>query len=174
MTEQRTRGRASSYSPELAAEICQRLADGETLRAVCRSEHLPSEATVRRWALEDMDGFATQYARAREIGYLAMADEVLEIADDGRNDWTVREGPDGGSSTVPDHEHVQRSRLRVDTRKWLLSKALPKIFGERITQEHITENKALSNMSESEIDTRLQQLLAKAGSADLNGQRPGK
>jgi hypothetical protein len=56
-----------------------------------------------------------------------MADEVVDISDDARNDFVERED----ASRVANQEHIQRSRLRVDTRKWLLSKCLPKIYGDR-------------------------------------------
>ena len=55
---------------------------------------------------------------------------MLEIADDGRNDWIVRLRKDGSTETVVDNEAVQRSRLRIDTRKWLLSKLSPKKYGD--------------------------------------------
>jgi hypothetical protein len=128
------KGRPSVYSPELAHEICEQLAEGRTLREVCRGEGMPSESIVRKWALDDKEGFFTQYARAREIGYHAMADETLEIADDGSNDWMERSEKRGGGYEL-NGEHVQRSRLRVDTRKWMLAKALPKIYGERVAHE---------------------------------------
>ncbi|MCK1274133.1 terminase [Bradyrhizobium sp. 61] len=93
---------------------------------------MPSESTVRGWALDDREGFSAQYARSREIGYMAMADETLEIADDGSNDtYKTDEGQE-----ATNHDVIARSRLRVDTRKWLLSKALPKVFGDKIVQEH--------------------------------------
>lgn len=98
---------------------------------------MPHESTVRSWALDDREGFSTQYARAREIGYFSMADELLEVADDGRNDWMERSDDNGGISWQLNGEHIQRSRLRVDTRKWMLSKALPKVFGDKVTQEHV-------------------------------------
>jgi hypothetical protein len=123
------------YSVELTSRICSELAEGKTLREVCRSEGMPSEAAVRQWALDNRDGFGAQYARAREIGYLSMADELLEVADDGTNDWMERKNRDGSTSEVENHEVIGRSRLRVDTRKWLLSKALPKIYGEKIQTE---------------------------------------
>lgn len=121
----------SAYSEEVAAEILQRLADGETLRAICRDDHMPPESTVRGWAMDDQGGFAAQYTRAREIGYHSMADELVEIADDGRNDWMKRNA-DGDEEWHANGEHLQRSRLRADTRKWLLSKALPKVYGEKL------------------------------------------
>jgi hypothetical protein len=126
------RGRPSEYTAEVATAICARLASGETLRAICRDDGMPAESTVRGWALDDREGFAAQYARSREIGYMAMADEALEIADDGSNDtYKTEEGQE-----ATNHDVIARSRLRVDTRKWLLSKALPKVFGDKIVQEH--------------------------------------
>jgi terminase small subunit-like protein len=64
-----------------------------------------------------------------------MADDLLDIVDDGTNDFVARER-DGERIMVVDHEHIQRSRLRADTRKWLLSKALPKIYGDKIDLKH--------------------------------------
>ncbi len=128
------KGRPSTYSAEVAAEICRRLSEGQTLREVCRDEAMPSESTVRGWALDDREGFSAQYARSREIGYFSMADEMMEVADDGRNDWMQRTDDNGGTSWQVNGEHIQRSRLRVDTRKWMLSKALPKVFGDKVTQ----------------------------------------
>jgi hypothetical protein len=96
---------------------------------------MPPESTVRLWALDDREGFAAQYARAREIGYHAMADDLIEIADDGRNDWMDRNA-DGNDGWTANGEHLQRSRLRVDTRKWMLSKALPKVYGDKLDMTH--------------------------------------
>jgi hypothetical protein len=130
------RGRPSVYTETQAHEICERLAAGETLLAICRSEHLPAESVVRRWVLDNREGFAAKYATAREVGYQRMADELFEIADDGSNDWMERKRQDGSSETILNAEHVNRSRLRVDTRKWFLSKVLPKIYGDRTQHEH--------------------------------------
>jgi hypothetical protein len=93
---------------------------------------MPAESTVRAWALDDRAGFSAQYARAREIGYHAMADETLEIADSAQGDYVAKDLGDNVTVEVVDHEHIARSRLRVDTRKWLLSKALPKVYGDRV------------------------------------------
>jgi len=116
------------YSTELADAICERLAGGETLRAICRDDGMPDHRSVRRWALEDTQGFGAMYERARLIGYLGMADEILDLADDRTNDTFV----DADGIHRPDHAAVQRSRLAIDSRKWLLSKALPKVFGDKI------------------------------------------
>ena len=121
------------YSAEVAEKVCRELVTGRTLIDVCKDDGMPSEAAVRLWALEDRGpGFAAQYARAREIGYLRMADEVMGIADDGFNDWMDRQKRDGSTERVIDQEHIQRSRLRFDARRWLLSKALPKIYGDKL------------------------------------------
>lgn len=133
------RGRPSIYTPELAALICERLAEGMTLREVCKADDMPHESTVRHWALTDHDGFFTHYAKAREIGYHAMADETLDIADNAQNDWMERNGDDDAGWQA-NGEHIQRSRLRIDTRKWLLSKALPKIYGDKLTHANDPEN----------------------------------
>nr|MBA3242286.1 DNA packaging protein [Acidobacteriota bacterium] len=102
------RGRPSLYTAEIAEEICRRLSAGQTLREVCRSDGMPSEGTVRAWALDDYNGFSTQYTRAREIGYLCLADELIEVSDNGTNDWMERQGDDAGTGYVLNGEHVQR------------------------------------------------------------------
>lgn len=109
MTE---RGRPSLYTQEVAQTICDQLAQGVSLRKICKPDEMPHEATVRRWVVEDYEGFATQYTRARDIGLDCVADEVFEIADDGT-----------------DH---QRDRLRFDARRWYLSKLAPKRYGDKI------------------------------------------
>lgn len=125
------RGRPTVYTPELGGKICDMIADGWTLRQICREEGMPPESTVRGWAIDPNHPFSAQYTRAREVGLWRMVDDILEIADDGTNDWVERETKDGGTALLVDHEHVTRSRLRVDTRKWLLSKLLPQ-FADRL------------------------------------------
>jgi hypothetical protein len=92
---------------------------------------MPSIRTVNQWVQEDREGFKARYRDAREIGCYTIADQVLDIADDGRNDRTLRRGKDGTTEIVTDQANVKRSRLRCDARRWLLSKMLPKRFGDR-------------------------------------------
>jgi hypothetical protein len=125
-------GTLRKYTPAIAATICERLADGEGLKAICRSPDMPSASAVRQWAIDNHDGFGELYERARHTGLWSVADDLLEISDDGRNDWMQRGGDEGW---VANGENVQRSRLRVDSRKWLLSKLLPKQFGDKIEQQ---------------------------------------
>lgn len=130
------RGRPSKFNQETADEICRRIAQGESLREVCRDEHMPSQAAVRGWVVDDREGFAGQYARACEQRTWLWAEELIEIVDDGSNDWMERQGKNGETYTTVDSEAVQRSKLRADTRKWLLSKLLPQYFGDKTQVEH--------------------------------------
>lgn len=132
-------GRPSKYTEKLAAQICIRLAEGESLRQICRDVDMPCKATVLNWLFDNdpaKDGFLDQYVRAREIQAENWADEILEIADDGTNDWVEREV--GGKALDP--EHISRSRLRVDSRKWLMSKLLPKKYGDKVQHGNDPDN----------------------------------
>jgi hypothetical protein len=126
-------GRPSDYTPQLAIAICARLADGESLRSVCRDEAMPDKASVFRWLREHAD-FCDQYARAKEESADTHADEILDIADEGSNDWMQRNDPEN-PGWVANGEAIQRSRLRVDTRKWIASKLKPKKYGEKVSTE---------------------------------------
>lgn len=127
-------GRPSIFTPDIAETICNRIAEGESLRSVCRDATMPSKSTVMKW-LGENEEFSDQYARAREAQADHFADEIIEIADDATNDFMVRERQDGSTEEVLNTEHVQRSRLRVDARKWLAARMAPKKYGDKITQE---------------------------------------
>jgi hypothetical protein len=124
----RKRGGQLTYDRETAHAICVRLARGETLKGICRDEEFPPESTVRGWALEDIDDFAARYACCRQLGLDAMADQLLEIADDGSKDYKL----DSHGNLVPDHEHIARCRLQIDVRKWYLAKLAPKRYGDKV------------------------------------------
>lgn len=127
--------RPSDYTSELAEAICLRLAEGESLRSICRDDVMPDKATVLRWIARH-DAFRDQYVRAKEQGAEALAEEMFEIADDGSNDWMEQLDSEGEAIGYKlNGEHVQRSKLRIDTRKWYLSKILPKKYGDRIQQD---------------------------------------
>ena len=89
---------------------------------------MPAPSTVLDWVKADRAGFAARYRSAREVGYQLMADEMLEIADQASRDLVVCK-PSG--KPVVDHEHISRARLRVEARRWLLARALPKSYGDR-------------------------------------------
>lgn len=123
-------GRPSEYNQEIASQLCAQLAEGISLRTVCKSPDMPGLSTVFKW-LHKHPEFVEQYARAKEESAEAMAEDILDIADDGTNDWmTIQKGK--LEIEVPDKEVIMRSRLRVDTRKWLMSKMKPKKYGEKL------------------------------------------
>ena len=129
-------GRPSSYTPELVEAIAERLSNGEPLAVICRDEGMPGLRTVYDW-MEGKADVSARIARAREAGEDMIAAGCLEIADDARNDYMERLNSDGESDGYAyNAEHVQRSKLRIDTRLKLLSKWNPKKYGERLAVDH--------------------------------------
>lgn len=135
-------GRPTTYRKVIGYKICKRIADGESLRSIVKDEDMPSSSTIFRWLLDEQyKEFWEQYEKARNIQAELMFDELLEIADDGTNDYMERESSSGETYLASNTEHVQRSRLRIDARKWYLSKVLPKKFGEKL--DVTSDNKPL-------------------------------
>ena len=124
-------GRPSIYSPELAQAICERLAEGETLASICDDDGMPAYRTARGWDLTNAD-FMPLSTRAREIGIHKMADDCIAIADNGTNDWMLKNDPDNPGYAF-NGEAMQRSKLRIETRIRLIGKWLPKVYGDKVT-----------------------------------------
>jgi hypothetical protein len=122
----------AEFSQELFDRICERIAEGESLRAICEDADMPSTTSVKKWLIKDGGGaLVAQYAQARELQADTLFEDVLDIADDARNDWMRREG--GGAAGYDlNGEHIQRSRLRVDARKWMAGKLRPKVYGDKV------------------------------------------
>jgi hypothetical protein len=125
----RAKGRPSTYVEEIGNEICARLAEGESLAAICTDPHLPQQSTIKMWVHDPpkaalAHSFPDRYARARSMGYEVLADQILTIGD----------APIYHNGE-PDNALVQHARLMSENRKWLLSKLLPKQFGDKVTQE---------------------------------------
>lgn len=155
---------ASKYTVEIAQEICRQLAEGIPLRQICRQEGFPEWRTIYDWMVKDDAavaagggaGLSAAIARAREIGYDAIAEDCLRIADDAVNDWMDTEhGPRLNA------EHVQRSKLRIETRLKLLAKWNPKKYGERVQVAGDAEN-PVKIEAEVQADKLLQAILANA------------
>ena len=119
-------GRPSDYTQELADRICGELALGKSMRKVCEAEDLPHVRTIFKW-LRTNDEFRQQYETAKDEAADLFAEEIIEIADDSSGD----RDEDGKSQK----EYVQRSRLRVDARKWVASKLKPKKYGDKTQTE---------------------------------------
>lgn len=117
-------GRPSIYSKELADRICNELAQGISLRTVCKADDMPNMSTIFAW-IREKDGFSNQYARAKQESADAMAEDILDIAD--ATNQVIKSGAEKKSSA-----YAQAQRLRVDTRKWLMAKMKPKKYGDTI------------------------------------------
>jgi hypothetical protein len=126
-------GRPSDYTPETAGLICEQIAEGLSIRTICKEEDMPCMSTIFKW-LNIYPEFTEQYARAKEAQADAFAEELLDISDDGSNDWLkVHHGDDDKEvGWRVNGEAIQRSRLRVDSRKWLMGKMKPKKYGEKL------------------------------------------
>ncbi len=122
-------GRPTKYNAKLAAEICNGLADGESLKSICEAEDMPNRGTVYCW-LGKNEEFSNMYARAKSDMCEDFADEILTIADCDDGDYGYKDTGDGSAKPFLLKENIQRDRLRVDTRKWLMSKLIPRKYGD--------------------------------------------
>jgi len=138
-------------------EIIDRISSGESLRFILypnRAEHLPSISTFLLWISEDK-ALSEQYARAMEMRAAIIFEEMFEIADDASNDFmTIQKGD--VSYEVENKEVVSRSRLRIDTRKWALSRMNPKKYGERI---QLAETDTIGNDKPKIEEAKLKEIL---------------
>lgn len=145
-------GRPSTFTPEIADEICERLANGEPLRAICRDDHMPAWRTVYDWVDAHSD-FATRIARAREVGFDAIAEDTVELIDE------VPERTETQFGSKVDAGHVQWQKNRVEQRMKLLAKWCPQKYGDKQAVE-LTGHLAVSEMTDDEIRAELAALTA--------------
>lgn len=112
-------GRPSKRTPELIAEICERLSKGESLLSICDDDRMPADRTIRDWLAEDKD-LSAAYAHARDIGYDRIADNLRKVA---KGDPSASSGD------------VQRDKLIIDTDLRLLKAWDPKRYGDRVSHD---------------------------------------
>lgn len=127
-------GRPSAYSDEIAVIICERIADGNSLRSICAEDGMPSKSMVMRWLSQHAE-FRDQYARAREAQADALFDEIIAIADAPLIGEKIKIDKDGNKE-ITRGDMIEHRRLQVDTRKWMASKLLPKKYGDKQQLEH--------------------------------------
>jgi hypothetical protein len=122
-------GRTTDYTPKLAKEICYAVScSSHGIKKLCKlNKHWPSHDTIYRWLANNIE-FSDLYARAKRLQIEVIIDEILEIADDTSNDSIINE--EDGRLTI-NHEHINRSRLKIDTRKWLAAKLCPRLYGDK-------------------------------------------
>ena len=145
------------YSDKLAQTICTRMIMGESVLSICKDKDMPSADTIYRWAFNKEHPFAELYKRAREIQAEKYVDEIMTIADDSSEDYKEING-----KRIVDNENIQRARLRVDTRKWVACKVLPKIYGEKSQVDLTTDGKAIESFTDEERLARMSAILDQA------------
>ena len=145
-------GRPTKYTPELAAEICERIGKGETLRQICRDEHMPHWTNVYEWLSRD-EGLSVRVAHAREIGYDAIAEESLDITDS----QPLAVFDDAGNKRY-DPGSIAWNKNRAEHRLKLLACWNPKKYGTKVQMGGDPGN-PLKVEVQSEADTYLAALL---------------
>lgn len=150
----------SEYTPEMGDRICAEIIDGKSVRSICKEAWAPARRTIVKW-LRIFPQFRQIYDLAcaeRAEGY---AEELIEIADDASNDWMATNDPDNPGFRL-NKEHVMRSRLRVDTRKWICAKMNPK-YADRVSAELTGANGGpigIADVTEAELARRIAFALA--------------
>jgi hypothetical protein len=122
-------GRPSKFTPELFAEIVDRVSDGEPLAQVCRDSHMPGLRTVYDWMAKD-EALSARFARAREAGFDMIAQEALRIADTPLEGVETEESEAGKKTKRGDM--LGHRKLQIETRLKLLAKWDPKRYGDRV------------------------------------------
>ena len=124
-------GRPTLYSEELASRICSRIAtSSDGLKAICAEDKMPNPDTIYLWMMKHKE-FSEKYARARQDQAQLLADEIVEISDEREY---VSIPTKNGSYDAIDRGATERNRLRLDARKWVASKLLPKKYGDKPIQ----------------------------------------
>jgi hypothetical protein len=123
------------------------MADGKALRQICKDPALPARDTVAEWVRQDYLGFSARYARARELQADALVDDILGIVDEHDVDPNDK-------------------RVRMEARKWVAGKIMPKVYGDKI---EIDATVKMKDMPDDRVDARLAQLLGAAGIAGIDG-----
>ena len=150
--------RPSDYNETIADAICERMVCGtdekpESLRAICRDPGMPALGTVMRWLAKHPE-FREQYRAAREAQSEVHQEELLEISDNCTDDVQLLLGNDEQTEIGRiDHSAIARAKLRIDTRKWIMSKMAPKKYGDKIQTEHSGQI-AISDETDEEIAAR--------------------
>ena len=180
------RGAPRTYDREaIGTSICSELKKGRSLESICKAEGMPAISTVLDWVEQD-PAFAEQYAHARKIGYALLADEIIQLSDKTHEWVTIQELDKEGKPQFDEHgkpklkqvlmplsaDVIAHKRVQIDTRKWMLSKMLPKVYGDKVTTEHTGAEGGpiaiaavdLKNLSDEELEN-MNRLMLKAAAS---------
>lgn len=135
----RPMGAPTTYNSHIASVICIRLAEGESLREILKTEGMPAQSTVYEWLLRNTD-FAEQYARAREEQADTLADQIIAIADENPVVTELKDREGNVIDIKIDSGYVAYQKQRIDARKWTAMKLKPKKYGERMQVAGDSEN----------------------------------
>lgn len=166
----------TTYTPELGDLICALIAEGKSLRQITSLDNMPAVSTIMLWVMKGYRGdetykaFSEQYTHAREAQAEVYANEIIDIADDDSLDRMFIEDKDGNVKAALNSEFVQRSKIKIDARKWTASKLLPKKYGDKLDLQH---SGTIETTTDAQIESRLSHLLGKAGATSPAG-REGK
>lgn len=126
----KNKGRPTIYSKELTETICLRISNGRSLRDVCSDSDIPTMSTVMKWLSKNND-FSEQY----------------RVATDNRHDFHFEEMLDIADNVIPDTAEIAKARLKIDTRKWMLSRMNPKKYSDKQSIEHTGPNGGAIDLS---------------------------
>lgn len=129
MAPKKTGAPPFAWTAEIEDEILTRIAKGQSVVDICEDDWLPAQSTLYKRLSNDPE-FAERYARAREVQADTLFDEILQIADNGRNDWMERKG-EPSAGYVENGEALRRSEIRINARKWMAGKLRPKVYGDK-------------------------------------------
>jgi hypothetical protein len=150
-------GRPIAHTPALARAVCERLAEGKSLRDICKLKSMPVQSTIRLWVVDDVEGFSAQYWRARDVGLDVQGEDLLAMSD---------------SAQGKDSAGVQAVSLRIKTRQWYLSKLAPKRYGDRLDL-NVDAKVEVRELTDDQLEGRIDGLFKKlyTGLAGMQQQR---
>ena len=125
---------------DIACYICAELMMGRSLTSICRDKNVPSLPTVYSWLNSSkpyyVEEFFKSYSAAREIQAHVLCDEILEIADDDKHDFYFTRDKQGREVRKVNYDHIKKSELRINARKWYLAHLQPRKYGNK---NHLTK-----------------------------------
>ena len=151
MTQNNKRGRPQQYTSELAKEICDVISSTSkgTKRLCAEHPHWPCQDTLFTW-IKSYPDFSEQYTRAKKCQVNLLVDEILDIADDASQDQLTTDR----GEIIPNSQAVSRAKLKIDTRKWLACKLIPRVYGNKAEENEIELNSRL-NIELSQLRAKL-------------------